>query len=80
MSIARTLMNWLFGCRHRELSRAFTSDNETYKVCLKCGARLRYSWQTMSLVREGASPKKPAAAGLPLHSSEAQKRASSGKR
>lgn len=47
-------MNLLFGCRHRELSRAFTSDGETYKVCLKCGARLLYSWQTMSLVPGGA--------------------------
>jgi hypothetical protein len=78
VSIGRTIMDWLFGCRHRELSRAFTSDNETYKVCLKCGARLRYSWQTMSLVRNGAEAKKPALAA-PLHS-DAQRRASSGKR
>ena len=46
------VMNWLFGCRHQELSRAFTTDDETYKVCLKCGKHLRYSWQTMSLVSE----------------------------
>ena len=71
-------MNWLFGCRHRELSRAFTSENETYKVCLKCGARLRYSWQTMSLVRNGEIRKKPALS-TPLHS-DRKKRASSGKR
>ena len=78
MSIGKTIMNWLFGCRHRELSRAFTSDDEAYKVCLKCGARLRYSWQTMSLIRNGANAKKPALS-TPLHS-DAQKRASSGKR
>ena len=72
-------MNWLFGCRHRELSRAFTSENETYKVCLKCGARLRYSWQTMSLVRDDEKSKKPAIQA-PLHSSQTQRRASSGKR
>jgi len=77
VSIGRTIMNWLFGCRHRELSRAFTSEGETYKVCLKCGTRLRYSWQTMSLVREGS--KKPSAP-VPPHSSESQKRAASGKR
>jgi hypothetical protein len=77
--IATTIMNWLFGCRHRELSRAFTAENETYKVCLKCGARLRYSWQTMSLVREGSKPKGPAASA-PLHTSEVQKRRVSGKR
>jgi hypothetical protein len=78
VAIGNTIMNWLFGCRHRELSRAFTSDNETYKVCLKCGARLRYSWQTMSLVREGA--KKPAlTVPTKSSSSESQKRAASGK-
>lgn len=57
MALGYKIMNWLFGCRHKELSRAFTSDNETYKVCLKCGARLRYSWQTMSLVDERAERK-----------------------
>lgn len=57
MALGRTIVNFLFGCRHKDLSRAFTSDNETYKVCLKCGARLRYSWQTMSLVDEGAERK-----------------------
>lgn len=71
-------MNWLFGCRHRELSRAFTSENETYKVCLKCGARLLYSWQTMSLVRDGADRKKPALSAPPH--SDSPKRVSSGKR
>lgn len=57
MALGRKIMNWLFGCRHKELSRAFTSGNETYKVCLKCGARLGYSWQTMSLVDEAAERK-----------------------
>jgi hypothetical protein len=77
VAIGQTIVNWLFGCRHRELSRAFTSEGETYKVCLMCGARLRYSWQTMSLVREG-SKRPPVLA--PSNSSEAQKRAVSGKR
>jgi len=70
-------MNWLFGCRHRDLSRAFTTEGETYKVCLKCGARLRYSWQTMSLVREGS---KKTSAAVPGPSSDSRKRAASGKR
>lgn len=78
MSIGTTILNWLFGCRHRQLSRAFTAENETYKVCLKCGARLRYSWQTMSLVREGTNPKRPAV-NAPLHSSDVPKRRASGK-
>jgi hypothetical protein len=44
------IWNLFFGCRHRELSRAFTSQGETYKVCLKCGAHLPYSWETMTIV------------------------------
>ena len=54
MGLASGIFNLLFGCRHRELSRAFTADGETYKVCLKCGKHLRYSWQTMTLVPEKA--------------------------
>jgi hypothetical protein len=54
VSIGRAVINFLFGCRHRNLSRAFTSNGETYKVCFKCGARLTYSWKTMSLVPESA--------------------------
>lgn len=73
MRIGSTIVNWLFGCRHRELSRAFTSEGETYKVCLKCGARLRYSWQTMSLVPQGAY--KPRASSTT--SSESPKRSAS---
>ncbi|KAA6456271.1 hypothetical protein DYQ86_26100 [Acidobacteria bacterium AB60] len=79
MSIGRAIMNLLFGCRHRELSRAFTSEGETYKVCLKCGARLRYSWQTMSLVGDSPSVKRPSPTA-PLHSQEPQRRSASGKR
>jgi hypothetical protein len=42
---------WIFGCHHRHLSRVFTIDRQTYQVCFACGAKLRYSWRTMSLVR-----------------------------
>lgn len=52
MPVRRAIWNIFFGCRHRELSRPFTTANETYKVCLKCGAHLGYSLQTMSLVRD----------------------------
>jgi hypothetical protein len=52
MAIRRKIWNLLFGCHHRQLSRAFTNQGETYKVCLKCGARLPYSWETMSVLSE----------------------------
>jgi hypothetical protein len=48
--MAIKIWNLLFGCHHRQLSRAFTSGGETYKVCLKCGAHLPYSWETMSVL------------------------------
>jgi len=47
------IWNLFFGCRHRELSRAFTSGGETYKVCLQCAAHLPYSWETMTVVPAG---------------------------
>jgi hypothetical protein len=39
-----------FGCRHRKLSRVFTIEGRTYKVCCDCGARFLYSLETMSIV------------------------------
>ncbi|HLV86040.1 MAG TPA: hypothetical protein VKV39_03625 [Candidatus Sulfotelmatobacter sp.] len=41
-----------FGCHHGKLSRVFTIDGRTYKVCCDCGARFRYSLDTMSIVAE----------------------------
>lgn len=29
-------------CRHRQLSRPFTRDNQTYLVCLRCGMRRQF--------------------------------------
>ncbi|MDT5269620.1 MAG: hypothetical protein QOH49_1806 [Acidobacteriota bacterium] len=29
----------LFGCRHRNMSPPFTGGNETYRSCMRCGAR-----------------------------------------
>lgn len=39
----------LLGCWHRQMSRPFTRDGETYRVCLACGARRRFDldrWKT----------------------------------
>lgn len=38
-----------FGCHHRKLSRVFTIDGHTYKVCCDCGATFKYSLQTMTI-------------------------------
>jgi hypothetical protein len=39
----RELAGWLFRCWHRNLSWPFTLEGETYRVCLHCGARRRFS-------------------------------------
>jgi len=31
------LFRFLFGCRHRHLSRIFTIKHRTYRVCFDCG-------------------------------------------
>lgn len=33
----------LFGCSHARLTRPFTLNDETYKVCLDCGKQVYYS-------------------------------------
>jgi len=49
--LGRVLTQWLmriFGCWHGEMSRPFTRDQETYRVCMDCGARRRFdpiSWE-----------------------------------
>jgi hypothetical protein len=37
----------LFGCSHSKLSRPFTLNEETYKVCLDCGKQIYYSAREM---------------------------------
>jgi hypothetical protein len=60
MAIGTKIWNWFFGCHHRQLSRAFTNEGQTYKVCLKCGARLPYSWETMTTLPEKKPERKVA--------------------
>ena len=37
MKLLRTLFEFMFGCRHRHVSRVFTIQHRTYKVCFDCG-------------------------------------------
>jgi len=47
MNILRAVFNFLYeiilGCSHQHLTRPFTLQNETYKVCLDCGKQIFYS-------------------------------------
>jgi hypothetical protein len=38
----------VFGCRHNRLTRPFTLEAETYKVCLDCGRQIFYSSERMT--------------------------------
>jgi|HubBroStandDraft_4_1064222.scaffolds.fasta_scaffold236935_2 hypothetical protein len=38
-----TTLDFLFGCHHTHLSRVFTIDRRTYRVCCDCGAKFKYS-------------------------------------
>jgi hypothetical protein len=35
-----------FGCQHREMSRPFSRQGETYRVCIGCGARRQFDAKT----------------------------------
>jgi hypothetical protein len=37
MNPLRWIFQFVFGCRHRHLSRVFTIKGRTYKVCFDCG-------------------------------------------
>jgi hypothetical protein len=41
--------DFLFGCHHRHLSRVFTIDGRTYRVCCDCGAKFKYSLASMRM-------------------------------
>ena len=51
MASVVSVLDFLFGCRHSNLSRVFTIDRRTYRVCCDCGAQFGYSLATMSTVR-----------------------------
>jgi uncharacterized membrane protein len=49
MAAVMMVFDLLFGCHHRHLSRVFTLQGETYKVCCDCGAKYEYSLEAMSI-------------------------------
>jgi len=51
MAILLAILDYLFGCRHVHLSRVFTLQGKTYRVCCDCGAKFAYSLKTMSIER-----------------------------
>jgi hypothetical protein len=51
VNIICAIFNFLYeivlGCSHQHLTRPFTLQQETYKVCLDCGKQIYYSPVTM---------------------------------
>ena len=50
-----------FGCWHLQLSLPFTRDNETYRTCVRCGARRRFDLDQWAMVGAFYHPRRPAA-------------------
>jgi len=46
------VFRWFLSCHHRRLSRVITIRDQTFQVCLSCGERVPYSWETMSRPRQ----------------------------
>jgi hypothetical protein len=42
------LFDFIFGCYHSKLSRVFTIEGRTYRVCCGCGAQFDYSLECMT--------------------------------
>ena len=43
------LVSKIWSCWHRHMSRPFTREGETYRVCLRCGIQRRFdleAWKT----------------------------------
>lgn len=45
------VFSWFISCHHRRVSRVMTIQDQTFQVCLSCGERLPYCWETLSRVR-----------------------------
>ena len=46
------ILDFVFGCHHGHLSRVFSIDGRTYRVCCDCGAKFKYSLASMCIERK----------------------------
>jgi len=44
-------LDFLFGCHHPNLSRVFTHDGQTYRMCCDCGAQVQVFADDMAVKR-----------------------------
>jgi hypothetical protein len=45
------VFDFVFGCHHSHLSRVFSIERRTYRVCCDCGAKFEYSLESMCMER-----------------------------
>lgn len=45
----QSVIKRIFGCWHLKLSRPTTTNNTTYRYCVKCGMRRNYDLETFEL-------------------------------
>jgi len=55
MKLLLGLFQFVFGCRHRHLSRVFTIKHRTYRVCFDCGREFDLP-DAHAPIRSNASP------------------------
>jgi hypothetical protein len=57
MRLINAIVNFFYeiflGCRHEKLTRPFTLEQQTYKVCLDCGRQVYYSAESMRPLSAG---------------------------
>ena len=51
LNLLSATFQFAFGCAHNELSRVFTINRRTYKVCYGCGNEFDYSWSRMRAMK-----------------------------
>ena len=71
MRTIRQVLQFAFGCHQCELSRVFTINRRTYRVCYQCGRETEYSWKAMH-----AGVSSDAAGNSTLHDAAAAPQAS----
>jgi hypothetical protein len=58
LSFLTRIYEWFFGCQHAALSRVFTLEHRSYKVCYDCGREFNYSLEQMKMTNR-PQPAKP---------------------
>jgi hypothetical protein len=49
IELVAALLRRAFGCWHLQISRPFSNGKDSYRVCIRCGAKRRFdtaTWQT----------------------------------